>query len=824
MMGIHNNWRKFLTEGKFVTADDKLLREVTEDEMDHIARALDEMKPEDLAFNKVFKEKNRVLIDFPTSDESSELGRFVSFFQKAGYDVDWNKGILSGEIVIHNSSPDAVISGLLGMGSLPGPGVDRQEQTKKIQMKIGKFFVKLKKDIIKFKILRTKVRRSPREVGANPRYWTGNDIKSALDEDELSNYYRLYDQIEAYVKHIEFFRDKFINSPEEIDKMAQYWQQNADFIKKSLDTLVEDKYAILITRHPVDILRMSDFDDINSCHSPPSREQADGTHYKCAVAEAHGHGAIAYVVNKSDLQEEFGTRNIRAIEESSAFQQNQDFFYDDVRDVGAEVEPVSRLRLRQVRYWNDVKGKDVERVTGVKMPGTQLAVPEQRVYGVKVPGFRDKVMEWAVDNQKEQLTNAPKENNLGLDAISLDNFVKFGGSYEDNFIIPLTKDLFKNFDELYASDARFLGGIKQDRTTEKDLDKKIHFNAAEQLEGQVTEFLRTQHFWYFNVVPVNFDVEHGMAYVVPKVTLSIPWPEEEWKSMPSNLNWLIDEFGEFGEEYEIFEKHGRQVWAERTGADLTSEIHLHMKVNLPSFNEGRVGFNFDEFEELLEDLHDKEHGDWLKVVKHIATRSLRRENILQGGQFDHITHEVDNKDFDGGDWDVETAGEGKISDYEFVVASMPTEVSFAELGIDLKTAKTIVSSKEFMINLRTEFISRVREKFDDLRQKAIAPPETDLFVDEALEGDDVIMFKITFSVDENDKDNMADLWRKIIETTPDGETADKLSQKVFNMYASDFASAAEETEEPTLQEHRRIKLKNRSAEQRMHDKWRRFLR
>ena len=58
MMGIHNNWRKFLAEGKFVTANDKLLREVTEDELDHIARALHEMEPEDLAFNKIFKEKN----------------------------------------------------------------------------------------------------------------------------------------------------------------------------------------------------------------------------------------------------------------------------------------------------------------------------------------------------------------------------------------------------------------------------------------------------------------------------------------------------------------------------------------------------------------------------------------------------------------------------------------------------------------------------------------------------------------------------------------------------------------------------------------------
>ena len=31
MMSLHNNWRKFLAEGKFVTTDEKLLREVTEE-------------------------------------------------------------------------------------------------------------------------------------------------------------------------------------------------------------------------------------------------------------------------------------------------------------------------------------------------------------------------------------------------------------------------------------------------------------------------------------------------------------------------------------------------------------------------------------------------------------------------------------------------------------------------------------------------------------------------------------------------------------------------------------------------------------------------
>ena len=53
---------------------------------------------------------------------------------------------------------------------------------------------------------------------------------------------------------------------------------------------------------PIDVMRMSDFDNIESCHSPPSR-RGDNSYYKCAVAEAHGHGPVAYVVRNEDLNE-----------------------------------------------------------------------------------------------------------------------------------------------------------------------------------------------------------------------------------------------------------------------------------------------------------------------------------------------------------------------------------------------------------------------------------------------------------------------------------------------------------------------------------------
>ena len=80
MQSMHNNWRKFLNEGTFkgAVADTRLLREIDEEEFTQIERALDEMGPEDLAFNELFGGKNRVLIPFPVADTKSELGRFVN--------------------------------------------------------------------------------------------------------------------------------------------------------------------------------------------------------------------------------------------------------------------------------------------------------------------------------------------------------------------------------------------------------------------------------------------------------------------------------------------------------------------------------------------------------------------------------------------------------------------------------------------------------------------------------------------------------------------------------------------------------------------------
>ena len=102
MANFNKIWKNFLTEGTFqqksadndelyeletpenLKNDDQLLREVTEEELHHIYRAIEEMEASDLAFNELFDGKKRVVVDFPALNTTTELGRFINLWQEMG--------------------------------------------------------------------------------------------------------------------------------------------------------------------------------------------------------------------------------------------------------------------------------------------------------------------------------------------------------------------------------------------------------------------------------------------------------------------------------------------------------------------------------------------------------------------------------------------------------------------------------------------------------------------------------------------------------------------------------------------------------------------
>jgi hypothetical protein len=96
---------------------------------------------------------------------------------------------------------------------------------------------------------------------------------------------------------------KFKRLPAEL---LDWWRQKQTFYTRNEDTytLIEDAFegnipddtwSIIISRHPVDVLRMSDLPGMNSCH------REGGSYFKCAVEESKGNGLIAYLVNANEL-------------------------------------------------------------------------------------------------------------------------------------------------------------------------------------------------------------------------------------------------------------------------------------------------------------------------------------------------------------------------------------------------------------------------------------------------------------------------------------------------------------------------------------------
>ena len=173
------------------------------------------------------------------------------------------------------------------------------------------------------------------------------------------------------------------------------------------------KYSIILSRVPVDVLRMSDHEGIESCHSQPSNYGTGGYFY-CAIAEAQNEGAIAYLVNTEDLEE----IDIRSPE----------IFKDRERGVKG-IQPIARIRLRTL--------KDTEK-------DQTIAVPERRTYGPFINGFEEFVRTQMASQQKDLFVTQTEDGKKELTLPQVSKLTRIGGSYQDNQIGSNFELLIKN--------------------------------------------------------------------------------------------------------------------------------------------------------------------------------------------------------------------------------------------------------------------------------------------------------------------------------------------------------------------------------------------
>lgn len=247
------------------------------------------------------------------------------------------------------------------------------------------------------------------------------------------------------------------------EEEKQWWIHQGDpFL--NLKIANENKnYSVVISRSPLDVVRMSDHDGWSSCHSQGM------DYFKCAVSDAKGAGAIAYIVNNEDL------KNIDL--------NSEEIFKDKKRNIDG-ITPISRLRIRKFVH---------------KKEGYELAIPEDRIYGKKITALEDVVKQWAKDNQSAIVSKRPK----------LDEFKLMGGSYQDT----LASNLFNNFfdDDEDSGDVEYGG------------DEEDYQNIINQMEQELEEIKNNYDFKYFNIYAEVEGEEDPYIIYSGSINIEIPY-------------------------------------------------------------------------------------------------------------------------------------------------------------------------------------------------------------------------------------------------------------------------------------------------------------
>lgn len=215
-------------------------------------------------------------------------------------------------------------------------------------------------------------------------------------------------------------KDTVEGAKEIIEKDWFQREEQVDYLKERFnevtETQAENSLSILISRAPIDVLRMSDFASkgMTSCH------REGGEYFYCALAEARNQGAIAYLVKTEDINKV----DLNATE----------IFADPQRNIKGIV-PEARMRLRRI----------VDTQTNV-----DFMAPETRIYGKAKVSFTDTVNKWVTQQTAKILMNDPQAKyDEGKFYIPEDtnSFELKGGSYSDSGMRGLGMSLIRTIDK-----------------------------------------------------------------------------------------------------------------------------------------------------------------------------------------------------------------------------------------------------------------------------------------------------------------------------------------------------------------------------------------
>lgn len=195
---------------------------------------------------------------------------------------------------------------------------------------------------------------------------------------------------------------------DKIKRMKNDFGRSLEAIKQLKQTIDQNNlfYYLLFSRHPIDVLRMSDHKGISSCH-----RLGGGRYENCAIADAKNDGGIVYLIKPADAKNIKEHLNAREV------------FYDKERKTG-DITPIGRIRLRR---FIDLK------------TGADFAVPTMLQHEQKYGHFTSEIYEDMlsyVRNHQSIYKNAPDPE------YAEENIVMVGGEYSDEELSDLLDNFF----------------------------------------------------------------------------------------------------------------------------------------------------------------------------------------------------------------------------------------------------------------------------------------------------------------------------------------------------------------------------------------------
>ena len=420
----------------------------------------------------------------------------------------------------------------------------------------------------------------------------------------------------------------------QLEKYQELLNTKLEYYTKNPEELLEPApLSIVVSRHPVDILRMSDHTLIHSCHSEGA------SHFQCAMAEARGHGPVAYVVNTADLE--------------GVDLESDEIFADPGRGIEG-IEPVGRVRLR--KYVNDEE--DYE-----------LAVPETRVYGDPPPGFLDSLRDWTLSAQKEYLDEKAsdiemKENEDGtievIEGPDLYAFTRKGGSYKDT-------EASRTFNRFFDTDV-YHGDTNEDSEDEEQDEIELAFDQmveeCNQIQSSADNRLKHAHVnhdvdvmdhpyvtfgggMYLNLANQDWiedppDGYHDGRDLREKIEENIREVMGDWPEVPlENINMEY-----FDRPFEAYDPETNKP----LGVRRKKTLQLSLYADSSNFDGGDAD-SFDRFSDYIESEWDDNYEEIYTAIR----QALVDEGYIRPSEFDKLKKDLTEEDleFKHFQWDYE---------------------------------------------------------------------------------------------------------------------------------------------------------------------------